>query len=143
LVTHQRFRQGADCIVQKNYCKQPHKNLLCVLFWGLVVIQSGEQLLRAFGTHLMTLNNMKTLTANRIAAHRTAAHTCCCLPGRPLPALPDEGSVLIAVSGNRFTLPYIAAHHAIHAEPHLTGRIPLNQIILHNPKSVPFRAYKA
>jgi hypothetical protein len=40
-------------------------------------------------------------------------------------------------------LPYIAAHHAIHAEPHLTGRIPLNQIILHNPKSVPFRAYKA
>jgi hypothetical protein len=91
----------------------------------------------------MPLNNLITLAANRIAAHGTAAHMCRSLSGRTFLALPNEGSILITVSGNRFALPHIAAHHAIHAKSHLTGRIPLNQIILHNPKSVPFRAYKA
>jgi hypothetical protein len=91
----------------------------------------------------MPLNNLITPAANQIAAHGTAAHMCRCLPGRPFFALPNEGSILIAVSGNRLTLPYITAHHTIHAKAHLTVRIPLNQIILHNPKSVPFRAYKA
>jgi hypothetical protein len=88
----------------------------------------------------MSLNNLITLAANRVAAHRTTAHLYGCLPGCLFFALPNEGSILIAVSGNRLTLPYIAAHHTIHAKAHLTGRIPLNQIILHNPKSVPFCA---
>ncbi len=119
------------------------RRLISPILFGLVVIQFGEQLLGAFGTHLMSLNNLITLAANRIAAHGTTAHMCCCLPGRPFFALPNEGCILIALSGNRLTLPYITAHHTIHAKEHLPVRIPLNQIILHNPKFVPFRAYKA
>jgi hypothetical protein len=100
---------------------------------GSVLIQSGEQLLGAFSAHPVTPNSSITLSANRIAAHGTAVHMCRSLPGRMFLAPPNKIGIFIAVSGNRFALPYIAAHHTFHAEPHLTGRIPLNQIILHNP----------
>ena len=106
---------------------------------GTPSVLSGEELFSAFGAHLMSLNDLVTLAANRVAAHGTASHLCGCLPGCLFFALHNEGSILIAVSGNRFTLPHSTAHHTFHAETHLAGRIPLNQIILHNHKSVPFR----